>query len=150
MLNKIWKRNKFNVLLLGISLLFFGVIFIMSPQKLEFDSEQSYNLLTINAVFVGFLYSMLGTMIEFLERKNVSQLDSAGYIDKYYNGVYIGIVCFFLSIIISLGMVFFQIFITNQLILFLEKILTILGVIFFIKSAIGLRKLLSKIRSNNK
>ncbi|EGO6523482.1 hypothetical protein G4U23_002703, partial [Enterococcus faecalis] len=46
--------------------------------KDSFKKEDIYNLLTINTIFSGFLYTMLGNLVEFNSRKEIKKKDIAG------------------------------------------------------------------------
>lgn len=41
--------------------------------KDSFKKEDIYNLLTINTIFSGFLYTMLGNLVEFNSRKEIKK-----------------------------------------------------------------------------
>jgi hypothetical protein len=57
------------------------------------------NIVTIDTVLIGFSYTALNTMLSFSNDDDFNSVDKDGYIDKYYNGVYLSISLFFFSII---------------------------------------------------
>lgn len=57
------------------------------------------SLITIDTVLIGFSYTALNTMLSFSNSDDFIIIDRDGYIDKYYNGVYISIALFFLAMV---------------------------------------------------
>lgn len=115
--------------------------------KDSFKKEDIYNLLTINTIFSGFLYTMLGNLVEFNSRKEIKKKDIAGYVDKYYSPIYFGLTYFILAIVIEICILYFDFrFLIGYLIL-LQKLLSIFGIIFFVASTIMLRKMINNIRN---
>lgn len=57
------------------------------------------SLITIDTVLIGFSYTALNTMLSFSNSNDFNIIDRDGYIDKYYNGVYISIALFFIAMI---------------------------------------------------
>ena len=95
------------------SLLFISFVFIFDILGFgnivnnNYNKDELYNLLTINTIFSGFLYTMLGNLVEFTSRKELKIKDAAGYIDKYYSPVYFGLAYFVLAILIEVSILFF-------------------------------------------
>jgi hypothetical protein len=143
----LFRRNKSNILFLIIYLLacilLYNIDFFNTSNK---DSEFHLNLLTINSVFLGFLFTGLGIMVGFTDKKIIKQLNTAGYMDNYYNSIYFGLLLFIISSILSaLGVAIEEKYIT-ALFLLIQQISFVGGILFFIKSIFGLMKLISFIR----
>ncbi|EME8091030.1 hypothetical protein [Enterococcus faecium] len=117
--------------------------------KDSFKKEDLYNLLTINTIFSGFLYTMLGNLVEFTSREEMRKKDLAGYVDKYYSPVYFGLAYFILAILIEVCILFFGFSILLGYLILLQKILSFFGIIYFVISTIMLRKIIVQIRTNN-
>lgn len=150
MKRNLFRRNKFNIIILiiyiVICILLYYFDFFNSSNK---NSEFHLNLLTINSVFLGFLFTGLGIMVGFTDKKTIKQLNTAGYMDNYYNSIYFGLVLFIISIILSaLGVVIETKYIT-KLFLTIEQISFVGGILYFFKSIFGLMKLISFIRKEN-
>lgn len=137
-----------SILIIFISIAFYCInkpIFISS--EVEVDKESLYNLLTVNTIFAGFIYSMLGNMVEFLGREDIEELDKAGYIDPYFSPMYFGLFYFIVSIFIELSLVFFGITKYLNELMYIQQIGTMLGLIFFGMSTLKMRRMINKIRN---
>ncbi|MEQ7215480.1 hypothetical protein ABQD61_06310 [Enterococcus asini] len=111
------------------------------------DKESLYNLLTVNTIFAGFIYTMLGNMVEFSARKDIQELDKAGYIDPYFSPMYFGLFYFLVSIFLELIIIFFGLSWKLNLFHYLSLSGTLLGLIFFVISTLKMRKMINKIRN---
>lgn len=146
-------KNRLSCLICLISILIIG-IYIMSNYKQlnnisnKVNKSDIYNLLTINTIFSGFLYTMLGNMVEFSTRSKIKQKDRAGYIDKYYSPIYFGLTFFMVSIFLQVLVVFFDIHLLIGFTLFIQKTFAIVGILYFIVSAFMLRKMINKVRKD--
>lgn len=141
-------RNKLHFFLLSIMLglgifLFMKIEVVNPPQK-----NEHFDILTINTVLAGFMYTVLSTMIEFNTRKRIQELDKAGYMDAYYSSVYIGLTFFVISIFLGLLGSFVSIFANMVKVFLLEVIFMFYGFVYFVISAIGLVRLLKKVRKH--
>lgn len=150
-----WKKNKSSILisiLLIISFVFFYLIrkpsFVVQGEKI--DKESLYNLLTINTIFAGFIYSMLGNMVEFSARKDIQELDKAGYVDPYFSPMYFGLFYFLVSIFLEVTIIFFGIEWNINLLVYIQQAGTLLGLIFFAISTLKMRKMINKVRNRTK
>lgn len=63
-------------------------------EEVLLGKDSIYNLLTVNTIFTGFLYSMLGNMVAFSAREDIQELDAAGYIDSCFSPMYFGLFFF--------------------------------------------------------
>lgn len=111
--------------------------------------EFSYNLLTVCAVFGGFVYSTLGTMVSFVSSRPIKKLDKAGYMDKYYNGTYITLTLFVLSILIGFVTAFSDEGMKYRVIFLIQLIVTMNALVFFTISVIGFKNLINKVRRDS-
>ena len=125
--------------LLSISFVFiFDILGFGNIVNNNYNKDELYNLLTINTIFSGFLYTMLGNLVEFT---------AAGYIDKYYSPVYFGLAYFVLAILIEVSILFFGFNLFIGYLIFLQKSLSFFGVVYFVISTIMLRKMIIQIRN---
>lgn len=145
-----FKRNKLSIcisfLLIVLSIIFYLVRnpVLVGPGNL--DKESLYNLLTVNTIFAGFIYSMLGNMVEFSARDDIQELDTAGYIDPYFSPMYFGLFYFLVSIFVEVIVIFFGINWQLNLLVYIQQIGTLLGLVFFAISTLKMRKMINKIR----
>ena len=146
-----WRKNWVSVLI-SVPVILFSIIFycIQKPvfisTEVEVDKESLYNLLTVNTIFAGFIYNMLGNMVEFLGREDIRELDNAGYIDPYFSPIYFGLFYFIVSIFIELLLVFFGVKKYLNELMYIQQVGTILGLIFFGISTLKMRRMINKIR----
>lgn len=151
MINKIksrFLRNKATSLTFIAAALLVGYFYYqLDVSKISFSEEASYNLLTVNAVFAGFLYTMLGNMVEFSSRPDIASKDKAGYIDKYYSPIYFGLTFFIMSILIDVLLLFFGIDWKISLLTFLSRAFSLIGIVYFIISSWMLRKVINQLRN---
>lgn len=150
-IRKIFIRNKsLIVTFFVVNSLIVGVLFFFFEKIKKhigiIDIDVHYNFLTINTFFAGFLYNMLGTMVEFTSRKEIKILEKNGYMDQYFNSVYVSMFFFIMSIIVGVVCGFFKIGFANIYLYLIELIFMIEGVVYFIKSAFKLRNLINKVR----
>lgn len=113
------------------------------------NKEFSYNLLTICSVFGGFIYSTLGSMVGFNSKDRIKKLDYAGYMDKYYNGTYISLTLFLLSIMLGFITAFSEEGLRHHWIFLFQLIFTMNALVYFAISLLGFRKLINKVRNSN-
>lgn len=134
----------FIYLLVCVGLNYFGA-FDLSLKNAQFH----LNLLTVNSIFLGFLFTSLGMMVGFTDKKSVKSLNAAGYMDNYYNSIYLGLMFLIVSTIIStIGVAIGHEYVI-PLLIFIQQLSFVGGVLFFIKSIIGLMRLIKYIREEN-
>ncbi|KAB2334274.1 hypothetical protein [Bacillus mesophilum] len=143
------RRNKFNIL---ISLAFLLICYFLFKQGYlsggEKDPGFHQNLLTVNTIFLGFLFTALGIMVGFADKKLIKALDQAGYMDNYYNSIYFGLFFHGVSTVIStIAVVISHNIIQNEFVV-IQQITLLGGVLFFIKSIIGILKIIGEIRND--
>ncbi|HFU5939054.1 TPA: hypothetical protein ACH6KL_002568, partial [Enterococcus faecium] len=90
------------------SIIIATIVFFCRKKVTIPELGELYNLLTINTIFAGFLYSMLGNMVEFSLRPEVKERDKAGYIESYFSPIYFGLFFFLFSIVIEVLLIFFN------------------------------------------
>lgn len=140
------RRNKWNIvvflLVIIVSILSFKYKIIETE---NIDKDFHFNILTINSLFAGFLYTSLGIMASIMDKERIARLDKAGYMDNYYNGIYMGLFFHIISIIIAV----LSILITKlnfELLVITEQLSMLAGIIFFIKSVANILKIIGKVR----
>lgn len=144
------RRNKLNVITLTLLILLIiaGIVFNCIQAQSDLNKSDHLNILTINSILAGFLFTGLGILSSALDRPRIERLDKNGYLDDYFNGIYIGIVTHVMSMVAS---IFIIMGILNQcevVFLYIEQIGLIAGTVFFIKSILGLFKNIKRMRSN--
>lgn len=144
------RRNKYNIVVIFIYVAICIILNYFGVFDLSLKTSQFHlNMLTVNSIFLGFLFTSLGIMVGFSDKKSVKSLNTAGYMDNYYNSIYFGLVLLVISTIIStVGVAIGHEHITETL-SFIQQVSFIGGVLFFIKSIFGLMKLIRYIRKEN-
>lgn len=144
---KYYRRNKSNILLLLflIVLAYFSFHFDVY-QTIIVNTDFHVKILTINSIFAGFLFTSLGIMISILDQKRITRLDKAGYMDNYFNGIYIGLFFHVLSIIISLMLIIIPGIDISYYLVKTEQASLFIGVSFFVKSVINILKIIAMVR----
>lgn len=143
------KRNKANIFIFLIFLLavYLSLKFNLIDTK-DIDSDNHINILTVNSIFAGFLFTSLGILAGFMDKEKISNLDKNGYMDKYYNSIYLGLI-FHISSAVLAVIAFVQPIINEyRLYLLIEQICLLGGITFFISSVIYVKKLIDKVRNN--
>lgn len=142
-----FQNNTVSLIILIISIiltLFYYMYF--NTTNMNFEAEFSYNLLTVNTVFAGFLYTMLGNMVEFSTRPKIREKDKAGYIDKYFSPIYFGLFFFVISVSIEMLILFFNLDWYLSFLLFISRACSFVGVLYFITSSYMLRRMINQVR----
>ncbi|EPY6430583.1 hypothetical protein ACWO41_001331 [Clostridium sporogenes] len=142
-------NNKGNIILLIIS--FIIVVVFKYYNFINFDNNfnrgDHFNIITINSVLAGFLFTSLGIIVGGLGKEKIDRLERGGYLDKYYGAIYIAILFNIVSIISGILIIFGSK--SNNWLIYFEQISLIMSVIFFIKSMNNLRKIINNIRESN-
>lgn len=150
MKKNLYRRNKYNILTIIVYLfacffLSYFNVFDASPK----NEQYHLNLLTVNSVFLGFLFTGLGMMVGFADKKSVKSLNTAGYMDNYYNSIYLGLFFLIISTIVTIiGIVIGKEYVV-PLLIYIQQITFVGGILFFIKSIFGLMKLIKYIRNDD-
>lgn len=114
----------------------------------KFNRNVHLDILTINSIFAGFLFTSLGIMVGFADKEIIAKRDKNGYMDKYYNSIYIGLMFLILSIIFAVVGFAYPTVNNFYWYLVVEQLTLIGGIIFFIRSVVSILKIIQKIRSN--
>ncbi|REJ18657.1 MAG: hypothetical protein C6W57_03350 [Caldibacillus debilis] len=142
------RRNKYNIIITAVYILLSITLYrigILNVNTVSTNFHQ--DLLTVNSIFIGFLFTGLGLMVGFSDKRVIQDLDEAGYMDNYYNSIYFGLFFHMISTILStLGVVFGGEILPPTLIL-VEKVSLLGGIIFFIKSIVGVLRIIKYIRN---
>lgn len=147
-----WTSNKASIIVSGVLIILSAFYFFIKKPLListnnTFNSESLYNLLTVNTIFAGFTYTMLGNMVEFSAREDIKELDTAGYIAPYFSRMYFSLFFFIFSIFIELVVIFFGIDWQLNLLLYVQQVGTLLGLVFFVLSTMKMRRMINKVRN---
>lgn len=142
-----FQNNTASLIILVISIIVTILYYVaFDVSKIHFEIGFSYNLLTVNTIFAGFLYTMLGNMVEFSTRPKIREKDKAGYIDKYFSPIYFGLFFFVVSVFIEMLILFFNLDWHLSFLLFISRICSFAGVLYFITSSYMLRKMINQVR----
>ncbi|PIC73717.1 hypothetical protein [Sporosarcina sp. P17b] len=148
------KKNHLRRNISNIFVFFFFVLIAFLCMRFELLNEERFlrsdhlDILTINSIFAGFLFTSLGIMVSFSDKKAIANKDKNGYMDKYYNSIYVGLLFLIISILFAvIGFAFPQ---ADNLswYLTLEQLTLIGGIIYFIKSCWSILKIIQSIRSS--
>src|SRR5699024_8768656 len=142
-----YRRNRSNIFLLCVlvTVAYFSFYFDVF-QTLNVDTDFHIKILTINSVFAGFLFTSLGIMISILDKERITRLDKAGYMDNYFNAIYIGLFFHILSISMSLLLIITPGIDIHELMAKIEQISLFMGVAFFVKSVINVLQIIKMVR----
>lgn len=123
---KIWnKLIKWGYLLVLIFLIFITYI---GGLDLKIIAENQFNIITVNTVFAGFLFTSLGIIAGFSNNASIRKFERIKTMDNIYNNILSGIIFSILSIVIGLIIVLFNFnFIIKNL--FIYNILKSIGYI---------------------
>jgi hypothetical protein len=134
----------------GSSLLLIGII-MPSIFNVGFVKDNHFNLITVNSVFIGFLFTSLSIMLSFLDRKIVKLFEKAGCLKQVYGNITKGIFYSIASITISIMDMLFIEKIKNMayninVFYSLEVLLLIVTLILLTKSMLSLKTIVESIR----
>jgi hypothetical protein len=114
------------------------------------DKSVHFDLLTVNSIIAGFMFSGLSLIIGMSNSKTVQELERAKHMDRIYTNIITGIVFNVFSIIISL-VVLLRILTNVEIYLVsLEIMFLVVGIVCFGLSVIDLRFLIHSIRGEVK
>lgn len=144
---KYFRRNKYNIILLiFLILVTVAAYYFNFIEATTVDRNFHLSILTINSIFAGFLFTNLGIMVSMSDRERISKLDKAGYMDNYYNSIFIGLFFHVVSICISLIIIILPGFGENLFLIQAGQICLIYGIAFFIKSLLNVLRIINKVR----
>lgn len=148
-----FKRNK-TLFIFGLILSLMDIFILIAFFRenlsglIILNKEFSYNLLTVCSVFGGFVYSTLGNMVGFSSNNRIKKLNDAGYMDKYYNGTYVSLTLFLVSILLGFITAFSEEGLRHHIIFLLQLIFTMNALVYFALSVLGFRRLINKVRNS--
>lgn len=158
MVNKRERKNMNIFLFILIAVTIFYYILVARNEinltSLADSTDQSihFNLITVNSIFAGFLFSSLSLIVGIHNIKVIAFLDKAGYINNIYTNIIIGIIFSFISISAALiklfvGGSFRSIeLISNLIIPSIELLALLLVMITFIKAVIDITFIIKRVR----
>ncbi|KAB1959034.1 hypothetical protein [Lactobacillus johnsonii] len=153
-MKKIYRRNK-ALFILSVILIFLnvGIVFIWIKTDLfkgiiEVNQTLGRSLITIDTVLIGFSYTALNTMLSFSNNDEFNNVDKDGYIDKYYNGVYISITWFFIALLLGVITGYSNLGEKNHWIFMAQFLVNLDAFSFFGLTLIRFRNLINWVRKN--
>lgn len=83
-----------------------------------FVKDNHFNLITVNSVLIGFLFTTFSILLGFLDEKIIQIFEEAGALKKVYSNLILGIKYSLVSIVISmLNMTLFEKYISNKVLI---------------------------------
>lgn len=70
------------------------------------NADICWNIITINSVFAGFMFTSLSILIGVLSSDTIKRLEKASLMEEIYKNIFCGIYCSLLSIVFSLVAIF--------------------------------------------
>lgn len=116
------------------------------------DQSIHFNLITVNSIFAGFLFSSLSLIVGIHNIKIIAFLDKGGYIKNIYNNIILGIIFSFISISAALMKLFLGgslkriELISNLIIPSIELLALLLVMITFIKAVVDISFIIKRVR----
>ncbi|HJF47473.1 MAG TPA: hypothetical protein K8V48_05790 [Limosilactobacillus oris] len=149
---KIWRRNKL-IISLGIFLFLFDVLIFFTwiytrifNGIITISNDLGKSLVTIDTVLIGFSYTALNTMLSFSNNNDFNIIDRDGYIDKYYNGVYVSIALFFLAMFVGVITAFSNLGLKHHWLFMIQFLINFDALAFFGTTIIKFRSLINWVR----
>lgn len=144
-MNVFYKKNKSNIIPIVIIIIFIILVFLKKITFADgFSESQQMIFITVNSVIMGFLFSGLSFLVSNSDRPRIVRLEKNGYMDAYYNGIYIAMI--FNIVSIGISVLFMTTLIKSKLLIYVEQIALYGSLIFFIKSLIVLIFFSRKVR----
>lgn len=122
------------------------IVTIIGSQFLgvNFVKDNHFNIITINSVLIGFLFTSLSILLGFLDKRIIKYFQQAGALKDVYSNIEKGIVYSFISIAISLiNLIVVEEIIVNK---FVIKSMYGFEIIFLLLTLISLLKTLKNIK----
>lgn len=154
------KKIKFLIALVVFSLVYYILIW---KNKIDLsmlinknDLSNHFNFITVNSVFVGFLFSSLSLILGLSSIESIIRLERGGFMSNIYENIIYGITFSFLSIICSLIMIFMSAnlskftLLINVLVPSVELLGLLLTIIVFFKAVIDVKFIIKVVRNNIK
>ena len=118
-------------------------IFLATAHDIKLPEAMAENILSVNAIIAGFLFTGLSIIISVIDKDRIKRLMQNGYLDVFYNTIFAGIAFHIASILFSV-MNMLNIF-SGALVVFgyIEIGTLIIGLIVFVKAVLLLREIIS-------
>lgn len=91
----------FNTVMKGITLILLTIVIYLFLD-VTFMSRNIFNMITVNTVLIGFLFTILTILMSFIDEDVILTYEKTNELKKVYNNITIGIVLGVLSIAISI------------------------------------------------
>ena len=92
-----------------------------------------YTLISMSAVFAGFLFTGMGIFVSTLEKERISRLWKHNYLDNLYKAAFVGMATDVIMLLLALSILIFNIGIKYKIIFaHIEIIALINGIVAFI------------------
>ncbi|WKY44193.1 hypothetical protein Q5O14_16440 [Eubacteriaceae bacterium ES2] len=113
-------------------------------------TDFQFNIITINSIFAGFLFTGLSIIIGVSDKESLKFLFRANRMSKIYKNIYLGIISNLLSMLLCILVITNISFLIIDIMVLLELILIVIGVLSLIVSIYHIRKLIKYISEENK
>lgn len=141
-IKRLVQLNFFNVLIFIISAIIF---FYILKNNITINDNDRINIITINSLLIGFLFTGLSIIISGLEKDRIKRLNNNYYLEGFFYGIYVGVLFLCISMIISI-VLFIKLILNGCILKYLELSFLISGMLYFLKSVYSLFTLTEKIR----
>lgn len=141
-IKRLVQLNFFNVLIFIISAIIF---FYILKNNITINDNDRINIITINSLLIGFLFTGLSIIISGLEKDRIKRLNNNYYLEGFFYGIYVGVLFLCISMIISI-VLFIKLILNCCILKYLELSFLISGMLYFLKSVYSLFTLTEKIR----
>ncbi|MDU1032553.1 hypothetical protein [Clostridium sp.] len=133
-------KNWSKLIKLAYLFIFIFLVYISYKGGLDFDiiAENQFNIITVNTVFAGFLFTSLGIVAGFSNNSSIRKFERIDTMDKIYNNILKGIIFSIVSIVIGIviAIINFENIIKNTLIYNTLKSTSYICELFFLIMAI--------------
>lgn len=153
-MKKIYRRNKalfflsVILILLNVNIVFIWIKTDLFKGIIQVNQTLGRSLITIDTVLIGFSYTALNTMLSFSNNDEFNNVDKDGYIDKYYNGVYISIGWFFIALLLGVITGYSNLGEKNHWLFMAQFLVNLDAFSFFGLTLIRFRSLINWVRRN--
>lgn len=136
-------------------ILFVITVALSQVAEISFIKQNHFNLITVNSVFIGFLFTSLSILLGFLNEKIVQFFEKAGALKNVYRSIENGILFSLFSIIISfINLMFSEKFLNQKMVLNslygFEVTFIILALYFLFRTLYYLKIIINSIQIDKK
>jgi hypothetical protein len=156
------KKNKRCLILLVVTLVVYFPLVKYKIMDLSFVNANNFNIITVDAIFAGFLFTSLALIVGLAGDKILVRLERADFMDDIYSHISVGLLFSLISIIITVFNAFIaaslikNMHVKNKMVLdFInntipaaELYFLILTIIMFSFSALDIRFIIIAIRNH--